>query len=131
MKTKMKEPEAGEHEVHLNFNPNAMIRVLQLAVIAAKNDEDKQHIFTVADLADRLMRPQGGFHLNTLTDIHSARALVEELIGLKEDFAKGTPDAGKQRQLKQVQELIDEFSSQSSRAKKGEAVRQRKFRVRS
>ena len=127
----MKQPET-EHEASFVFNSGAMIRVLVLAVIAAKNDEDKQHIFTVANLADGLMRPQGGFHLNTLTgDIHSARALVEELMGLKEDFAKGTPDAGKQRQLKQAQELIDEFSSQSSRAKKGEAVRQRKFRVRS
>ena len=126
----MKQPET-EHEAAFVFNSGAMIRVLVLAVIAAKNDEDKQHIFTVADLADGLMRPQGGFHLNTLTsDIHSAHALVEELMVVKEDFAKGTPDAGKQRRLKQAQKLINEFSSQGSRAKKSEAVRKRRIRIR-
>ena len=106
----MKEPEAGEHEVHLNFNPNAMIRVLQLAASVAKTDEDKQRIFAVADLADALMRQHGfRFHIKTLAgQFDSARALVEELVGLREDSPQGA-DGGEQRRLKRAQELIDEF----------------------
>jgi len=98
-----------EHELRVEFNPNAMLRVLTLAASVAKNDADKRHVFAVADLTDEFMRPYGGFRCKNpiIGDVDSARALVKGIMRWIEDCAKADRRDAKKRRLKQAQELID------------------------
>jgi hypothetical protein len=94
--TNMKEKEKQRmkrenHVVPVAFNLSAMLRVLTLAASAdGLGANDKRDILAVADQTDAVMQPQGGVHCKhpMIGDVDSARALVEGVVTLIDDFAK-------------------------------------------
>jgi protein with PEP-CTERM/exosortase system signal len=80
-----------KHVVPVAFNLSAMLRVLTLAASAdGLGANDKRDILAVADQTDAVMQPHGGVHCKhpMIGDVDSARALVEGVVTLIDDFAK-------------------------------------------
>ena len=114
---KTKEPEAGEREVHLKFNPDEVLTVLTLAASYAKNDADRAAVVSVARQFEAIFEVKGSSP--AIGDFHSVSDFVAKNIRWLEEArrSEGT-DAEKQQQLKRAQELIDELAPKKSKAVK-------------
>jgi hypothetical protein len=88
---------------------------------AAENDAERDAVVSVAKQFDAVFQIKG----NSLAigDFHSASDLVVKNMKWLEDFRRAAAgrsegaDTVEEQQLKQAQELIDEFQAQGSRAK--------------